>query len=164
DFAPLRFVPKGKGVVLGLISSKTPALETIDSLQRRVEEATKDIASERLAISPQGGFASSAGGNPLTEAQERPKLRLAVDPGRATWRWRLEQGDGGPGGADARNASNNSFFCASPAISNSCPAETGKIDRLIASIQDQFCDCSAAPWGMHQTMSGKTRHEIEIVE
>src|SRR5262249_50166307 len=51
DFAPLRFVPKGKGVVLGLISSKTPVLETIDSLQRRVDKATKYIALERLAIS-----------------------------------------------------------------------------------------------------------------
>jgi 5-methyltetrahydropteroyltriglutamate--homocysteine methyltransferase len=55
-------------------------------LQRRVEEATKYIASERLAISPQCGFASSAGGNPLTEAQERTKLRLAVDAARAIWR------------------------------------------------------------------------------
>jgi len=82
DFAPLRFVPKGKGVVLGLISSKTPVLETIDSLQRRVDEATKYIAPERLAISPQCGFASSAGGNPLTETDERTKLRLAVNAAR----------------------------------------------------------------------------------
>src|SRR6516225_594152 len=86
DFAPLRFVPKGKGVVLGLISSKTPVLETIDSLQRRIDEATKYIATERLAISPQCGFASSAGGNPLTEADERAKLRLAVDAAHAIWR------------------------------------------------------------------------------
>jgi len=86
DFAPLRFVPKGKGVVLGLISSKTPVLETIDSLQRRVDEAAKYIAPERLAISPQCGFASSAGGNPLTEADERTKLRLAVDAAHAIWR------------------------------------------------------------------------------
>jgi len=86
DFAPLRFVPKGKGVVLGLISSKTPVLETIDSLQRRVDEATKYIAPERLAISPQCGFASSAGGNPLTEADEHTKLRLAVDAAHAIWR------------------------------------------------------------------------------
>jgi 5-methyltetrahydropteroyltriglutamate--homocysteine methyltransferase len=86
DFAPLRFVPKGKGVVLGLISSKTPVLETIDSLQRRVDKATKYIALERLAISPQCGFASSAGGNPLTEADERSKLQLAVDSARRIWR------------------------------------------------------------------------------
>src|SRR6476619_5779724 len=59
DFAPLRFVPKGKGVVLGIISSKTPALESMDSLRRRVDEAAKHIELERLAISPQCGFASS---------------------------------------------------------------------------------------------------------
>jgi 5-methyltetrahydropteroyltriglutamate--homocysteine methyltransferase len=86
DFAPLRFVPKGKGVVLGLISSKTPMLETIGGLQRRIEEATKYIAFERLAVGPQCGFASSAGGNPLTEADERAKLRLAVDAARTIWR------------------------------------------------------------------------------
>jgi 5-methyltetrahydropteroyltriglutamate--homocysteine methyltransferase len=54
-------------------------------LQRRVDEATKYIAPERLAISPQCGFASSAGGNPLTEADERTKLRLAVDAAHAIW-------------------------------------------------------------------------------
>ena len=86
DFAPLRFVPRGKSVVLGLISTKTPVLEAIDGLQRRVDEATKYIAPERLAISPQCGFASSAGGNPLTEAEQRAKLRLAVDASRAIWR------------------------------------------------------------------------------
>ena len=86
DFAPLRFVPKGKGVMLGLISSKTPALETIDGLQRRVDEATKYVSLEQLAISPQCGFASSAGGNPLTEADERSKLQLAVDAARRIWR------------------------------------------------------------------------------
>jgi 5-methyltetrahydropteroyltriglutamate--homocysteine methyltransferase len=69
-----------------LISSKTPVLETIDRLQRRVDEATKYIALERLAIGPQCGFASSAGGNPLTEADERTKLRLAVDAAHAIWR------------------------------------------------------------------------------
>src|SRR5262245_33170007 len=73
-----RFIPKEKGVVLGLISSKTPVLETIDSLRRRVDEATKYMVPERLA-SPQCGFASSAGGNPLTKRDERTKLRLAVD-------------------------------------------------------------------------------------
>jgi 5-methyltetrahydropteroyltriglutamate--homocysteine methyltransferase len=85
DFAPLRFVPKGKGVVLGIISSKTPALESMDSLRRRVDEAAKHIELERLAISPQCGFASSAGGNPLTEADQRAKLRLLVDTARAIW-------------------------------------------------------------------------------
>jgi 5-methyltetrahydropteroyltriglutamate--homocysteine methyltransferase len=85
DFAPLRFVPRGKGVVLGLISSKTPALESIDGLQRRADEAARHIDLDRLAISPQCGFASSAGGNPLTEADQRSKLQLTVEAARAIW-------------------------------------------------------------------------------
>jgi 5-methyltetrahydropteroyltriglutamate--homocysteine methyltransferase len=85
DFAPLRFVPKGKGVVLGLISSKLPALEGIDALRRRVDEASKYIELDRLAISPQCGFASSAAGNPLTEADERAKLELVVAAAQAIW-------------------------------------------------------------------------------
>jgi 5-methyltetrahydropteroyltriglutamate--homocysteine methyltransferase len=84
-FAPLRFVPKGKGVVLGLVSSKTPALEKIDALQKRTEEAARYMDLERLAISPQCGFASTMGGNPLTEADQRAKLRLCVDTSRAIW-------------------------------------------------------------------------------
>jgi 5-methyltetrahydropteroyltriglutamate--homocysteine methyltransferase len=84
-FAPLRFVPKGKGVVLGLVSSKTPALEKLDELKRRTGEAAGFIDLERLAISPQCGFASTIGGNPLTEADERAKLRLCVDAARAIW-------------------------------------------------------------------------------
>jgi 5-methyltetrahydropteroyltriglutamate--homocysteine methyltransferase len=86
DFAPLRFVPKGKGVVLGLVSSKTPALESLDSLQRRAEEAAGHIDLDRLAISPQCGFASSAAGNPLSEADERAKLRRVVEAAQAIWR------------------------------------------------------------------------------
>ncbi|HEY1361403.1 MAG TPA: 5-methyltetrahydropteroyltriglutamate--homocysteine S-methyltransferase [Xanthobacteraceae bacterium] len=85
DFAPLRFLPKDKGVVLGLISSKTPALESLDLLRRRVDEAARHVEVERLAISPQCGFASSAAGNPLSEAEERAKLRLVVDAARAVW-------------------------------------------------------------------------------
>jgi len=85
DFAPLRFVPAGKGVVLGLISSKVPALESLDTLRRRLDEAARYMALERLAISPQCGFASSAGGNPLTEADQRAKLRLLVETARAIW-------------------------------------------------------------------------------
>jgi len=84
-FAPLRFVPKGKGVVLGLVSSKTPELEKLDSLKKRTGEATKYIDASRLAISPQCGFASTIGGNPLTEADERAKLRLCVDAAREIW-------------------------------------------------------------------------------
>lgn len=84
-FAPLRFVPKEKGVVLGLVSSKTPQLESLDLLKRRVEEAARFVASERLAISPQCGFASTMGGNPVTEADERAKLKLCVDAAREIW-------------------------------------------------------------------------------
>jgi len=84
-FAPLRFVPPNKSVVLGLVSSKTPQLESLDALQRRVEEASRYLAVERLAISPQCGFASTIGGNPVSEADERAKLRLCVDAARAIW-------------------------------------------------------------------------------
>ena len=84
-FAPLRFVPKGKGVVLGLVSSKTPQLESIDVLRRRADEAARYVDSNHLAISPQCGFASTMGGNPLTEADERAKLALCVDTSRAIW-------------------------------------------------------------------------------
>jgi 5-methyltetrahydropteroyltriglutamate--homocysteine methyltransferase len=82
-FAPLRFVPKGKGVVLGLVSSKTPTLEKIDDLKRRTDEASR--YTENLAISPQCGFASTIGGNPVTEADERAKLKLCVDAAREIW-------------------------------------------------------------------------------
>jgi len=85
DFKPLRFVPKTKGVVLGLVSSKTPALESRDGLRRRLEDAARYVDIDRLAISPQCGFASTAAGNPLTEADERAKLQLVVDVARATW-------------------------------------------------------------------------------
>ena len=85
DFAPLRFVPKGKGVVLGLVSSKTPELERPDGLQRRVADAARYIDLDRLAISPQCGFASTVAGNPLSEADERAKLRLVVEVAEAIW-------------------------------------------------------------------------------
>ncbi len=84
-FAPLRHVPKDKGVVLGLVSSKVPALEKLDELRRRADEAARYIDASRLAISPQCGFASSIGGNPVTEADERAKLKLCVDAARAIW-------------------------------------------------------------------------------
>lgn len=85
DFSPLRFVPKGVGVVLGLVTSKVPELENPDDLKRRVDEATKYIELDRLAISPQCGFASTAAGNPVTEADERAKLRLCVDVAKSIW-------------------------------------------------------------------------------
>ena len=84
-FSPLRHVPKEKGVVLGLVSSKTATLESRDQLKRRTEEAARFIDVSRLAISPQCGFASTIGGNPLTEADERAKLRLCVDAAREIW-------------------------------------------------------------------------------
>ncbi|HUQ24520.1 MAG TPA: 5-methyltetrahydropteroyltriglutamate--homocysteine S-methyltransferase [Burkholderiales bacterium] len=84
-FEPLRFVPKGKGVVLGLVSSKTPHLEPKDLLKRRTEDAARYIDIANLAISPQCGFASTMGGNPVTEADERAKLRLCVDAAHAIW-------------------------------------------------------------------------------
>ena len=84
-FAPLRFVPKEKGVVLGLVSSKTPQLEDPNELRKRVDEASRYIDRSRLAISPQCGFASTMGGNPVTEGVERAKLALCVDTARAIW-------------------------------------------------------------------------------
>lgn len=85
DFAPLRFVPKDKGVVLGLVSSKLPALEPLDLLRRRAEDAARRIDLDRLAVSPQCGFASTVAGNPVSEADERAKLRRVVETARAIW-------------------------------------------------------------------------------
>jgi len=85
-FEPLRFVPKGKVVVLGLISTKTPVLEDADALLGRIDEAAKYIDSDDLAISPQCGFATHAeGGNNLTVDQERRKLELTADVARRYW-------------------------------------------------------------------------------
>ncbi len=85
DFKPLRFVPKTKGVVLGLVSTKTPILESLDELKRRVGEATKFIDLDRTGVGPQCGFASTAAGNPLSLDDERRKLRLLVDAASAIW-------------------------------------------------------------------------------
>ncbi len=85
DFAPLRFLPASKGAVLGLVSSKVAALEPVESLRRRVEEAAKYVDPERLAISPQCGFASTVAGNPVTEADMRAKLARVVGAARAIW-------------------------------------------------------------------------------
>ena len=84
DFKPLRFV-KDKGVVLGLVSSKTPALESVEELKRRTHEAARYIDLDRLAISPQCGFASTVAGNPVSEADQRAKLRLVVTAADAIW-------------------------------------------------------------------------------
>ena len=85
DFVPLAMMSNAKGVVLGLVSSKTPALEPLDLLKRRVEEASRHIDVSQLAISPQCGFASTMGGNPVTEADERAKLRLCVEAAEKIW-------------------------------------------------------------------------------
>ncbi len=85
DFAPLRFVPAGKRVVLGLISSKTPALEPVDALRRRIDAAAEFLPLDQLCLSPQCGFASTVAGNPLTETDEIAKLRLVVETAAAIW-------------------------------------------------------------------------------
>jgi 5-methyltetrahydropteroyltriglutamate--homocysteine methyltransferase len=84
-FDPLRFVPKDKGVVLGLVSSKTPVLEKLEEIQQRTEEAAKYVDLSRLAISPQCGFASTMGGNPVTENDQRAKLELCVRAAKTIW-------------------------------------------------------------------------------
>lgn len=85
DFSPLRFVRPDAVVVLGLISSKTPVLESQDDLRRRIDEAARYIPLENLAISPQCGFASTSAGNVLTVDEERRKLELVVDTAQQVW-------------------------------------------------------------------------------
>jgi len=85
DFAPLRFVPKGKRVVLGLISSKEARVETADELKKRIDEATKYIDLDQLCLSPQCGFASTAPGNRITEDVQKRKLALAVEVAHEVW-------------------------------------------------------------------------------
>jgi 5-methyltetrahydropteroyltriglutamate--homocysteine methyltransferase len=84
-FVPLRFVPKHKSVVLGLISSKTPTLEDKAKLRVRVEEASRHVSLDRLAVSPQCGFASVDTGNPVTPEAQEAKLRLAIELARDVW-------------------------------------------------------------------------------
>ncbi|HEX3467189.1 MAG TPA: hypothetical protein VHT05_03845 [Candidatus Elarobacter sp.] len=84
-FEPLRFVPNGKTVVLGLVSSKQPELESGDDLVRRIEAASKYVPLDRLALSPQCGFASMAEGNLLTEDDQWAKLRLVAETARRVW-------------------------------------------------------------------------------
>jgi methionine synthase II (cobalamin-independent) len=86
SFAPLRFVPKGKIVVLGLISTKVPELETVDELEQRIDEATKYVSLEQLAVSPQCGFGSDVVGNLISEADQRRKLERVVEIASKVWR------------------------------------------------------------------------------
>jgi len=85
DFSPLRHVPANRHVVLGLVSSKNPALESPDDLRRRIDEAARHVALDRLSLSSQCGFASVAGGNTLTEDQQWAKLGLIVDTATRVW-------------------------------------------------------------------------------
>ncbi len=84
-FAPLRFVPEGKLVVLGLVTTKRPELEDKDRLKRRIEEASRYVPLEQLCLSPQCGFSSTVEGNALTEEDERAKLRLIVEVAQEVW-------------------------------------------------------------------------------
>ena len=84
-FAPLRFVPKGKKVVLGLVSSKEARLESKDELMRRIDDATKYIPLDQLCLSPQCGFASTLEGNLITDEIERKKLELVVETAAEVW-------------------------------------------------------------------------------
>jgi 5-methyltetrahydropteroyltriglutamate--homocysteine methyltransferase len=84
-FEPLRFIPKGKAVVLGLISSKVPRMEDPDQLAKRVDEASRFVPLDNLALSPQCGFASTAEGNLITEDRQWAKLKLVADTARRVW-------------------------------------------------------------------------------
>jgi 5-methyltetrahydropteroyltriglutamate--homocysteine methyltransferase len=84
-FEPLRFVPKGKKVVLGLVSSKTGALESRDELKRRIDEAAKYVPIENLCLSPQCGFSSTHHGNQLTESEQWRKLERVVAVAKEVW-------------------------------------------------------------------------------
>ena len=84
-FEPLRFVPKGKMVVLGLVSTKVPDIETVDDLKRRIDSACKYIPLEQLALSPQCGFASDVVGNLINEDDQKKKLEVVVETARQVW-------------------------------------------------------------------------------
>ena len=84
-FEPLRFLPKGKVVVLGLVSTKIPDLEKIDDLKRRIDEAAKYVPLEQMAISPQCGFSSDVVGNLLGEDDQKRKLEIVVETSRQVW-------------------------------------------------------------------------------
>jgi 5-methyltetrahydropteroyltriglutamate--homocysteine methyltransferase len=84
-FEPLRYIPKGKKVVLGLVSSILPELEKKDDLKRRIEAASKFVPMENLALSPQCGFSSTHHGNNLTVDQQMAKLKLCIDTAKEVW-------------------------------------------------------------------------------
>jgi 5-methyltetrahydropteroyltriglutamate--homocysteine methyltransferase len=84
-FEPLRFVPKGKHVVLGLVTTKRGELESREDLERRIEEAGRYVDLDQLCLSPQCGFSSTSEGNALTEEQQWDKLRLIVETAQSVW-------------------------------------------------------------------------------
>jgi 5-methyltetrahydropteroyltriglutamate--homocysteine methyltransferase len=84
-FEPLRFVPKGKTVVLGLVTSKRGAIESKDLLKRRIDAASKYVPLEQICLSPQCGFSSTVEGNALSVEQEMAKLRLVAETAREVW-------------------------------------------------------------------------------
>jgi 5-methyltetrahydropteroyltriglutamate--homocysteine methyltransferase len=84
-FEPLRFVPAGKQVVLGLVTTKRPELESKDLLKRRIEEASQYVDPDQLCLSPQCGFSSTEEGNKLTIDEERAKLELLVEVADEVW-------------------------------------------------------------------------------
>jgi 5-methyltetrahydropteroyltriglutamate--homocysteine methyltransferase len=86
SFAPLRFVPKDRVVVLGLVSTKIPDLESVDELMRRIDAAAKYVPLERLAISPQCGFGSDVVGNLVSEDDQKRKLERVVEAARKVWK------------------------------------------------------------------------------
>ena len=81
----MRYIPKGKKVVLGLVSSKLPQLESRDLLKKRIEAASKFVPMENLCLSPQCGFSSTYHGNNLTVEQESAKLKLCIDTAKEVW-------------------------------------------------------------------------------
>ena len=85
DFAPLRFLPKGKTVVLGLVTTKLGDVESKDDIKRRIEEAAKFAPLDQLALSPQCGFASTVHGNDITTQQQADKIGLVVDVAKEVW-------------------------------------------------------------------------------
>jgi 5-methyltetrahydropteroyltriglutamate--homocysteine methyltransferase len=85
DFEPLREVPPDREVVLGLVTTKKPRLESVDELRRRIEAASKYVPLERLALSPQCGFASTLEGNRLTDVDQWKKLARVAETARAVW-------------------------------------------------------------------------------
>ena len=85
NFAPLRYMPKGKKLILGLVTSKSGALEDPDDLKRRIDDASKFVPLEQLGISPQCGFSSTVLGNKLTIEDQIAKLKLVAHVARDVW-------------------------------------------------------------------------------